>query len=551
MDSATAAALLDCLIVEWENEVVEFKRGKDGFSSNDLGKYVTALANEANLRTRDRAWLVFGVDNNTREVCGSSYKEGAERLQADKQQILNGTGSFTVREIHVLTQSAGRVVMFEIPAAPRGIPIGWKGHYYGRAGESLGPLGQDKVDEIRSQTLATDWTAQVVPEAKLTDLDLVALDTARARYAAKYANLFSADDVAQWADAAFLDRAKVTQNGQMTRAGLLLLGKPEAVWMLSPHPAEITWRLEGEERAYEHFAPPFLLATSRLFSRIRNVQLRILPADELLAHEVAKYDQKVVLEALHNCIAHQDYSRSGRVVVSEHPDRLVLENQGEFYDGAPEDYVLRDRVPLRYRNAWLAQAMTELNMIDHVGYGILDIYRRQRQRYFPLPDYDLNENETVRMTIHGRVVDPAYSQLLMQETGLSLVDVLALDRVQKRLPLAEDALSQLRRRKLVEGRKPNIHVSASVAAATASKAEYIRTRSQDDEHYARLLFDYLAKFGRADRAEIDQLLMDKLSDALSVEQKRDKIGNLLTKLRRQKLIVNAGSRGKPEWRLAE
>lgn len=551
LDPIAMSDLLTRLIANWESEVVEFKRGKDGFSSDDLGKYASALANEANLRGQARAWLIFGVDDKTRQVCGTSYKEEAERLQADKQQVQNGTGSFTFREIHVLVHPQGRVILFEIPAAPRGMAISWKGHYFGRAGESLGPLGQEKLDEIRSQTLATDWTAQVVPGATIADLDPHALKVARERFTAKHANRFPAEDVLGWSDIALLDRAKVTQNGQITRTALLLLGKPEAAWRLSPHPAEITWRLEGEERAYEHFRPPFLLATTQVFARIRNVQLRILPENELLAHEVAKYDQKVVLEALHNCIAHQDYSRSGRIVVIEYPDRLVLENDGAFYEGKPEDYILRDHVPRRYRNAFLAQAMTELNMIDHMGYGILDIYLRQRQRFFPMPDYDLDETEMVRLTIHGRVVDPAYSRLLMQEAKLPLVDVLALDRVQKRLSVGEDALRHLRRHKLVEGRKPNIHVSAKVAAATDSKAEYIRTRSQDDEHYARLICDYLGKFGKADRTELDKLLLDKLSEALSGEQKQDKISNLLTKLRRQGRIRNVGSRGKPEWRIAE
>ena len=83
----------------------------------------------------------------------------------------------------------------------------------------------------------------------------------------------------------------------------------------------MTWKLVGQETAYEHFGPPFLLQTSQLYQRIRNIQLRLLPDDELLPHEVSKYDQKVVLEALHNCIAHQDYTRNGRVVVTELPDR--------------------------------------------------------------------------------------------------------------------------------------------------------------------------------------------------------------------------------------
>jgi ATP-dependent DNA helicase RecG len=133
------------------------------------------------------------------------------------------------------------------------------------------------------------------------------------------------------------------QNGQITRTTLLLLGKAESAGLLSPHPAQLTWKLEGPERAYEHFGPPFLLNTSRLYQRIRNIQLRLLPEDELLPIEVSKYDQKIVLEALHNCIVHQDYIRNGRVVVTEQPDRLRF--LGRKLRGATAIPFLRKRWP--------------------------------------------------------------------------------------------------------------------------------------------------------------------------------------------------------------
>ena len=243
--------------------------------------------------------------------------------------------------------------------------------------------------------------------------------------------------------------------------------------------------------------------------------------------------------------------RNGRVVVIEQPDRLVFENEGSFYEGAPDDYLEGNRIPRRYRNPFLAQAMAELNMIDTMGYGIHDMFARQARRYLPMPDYDLGESGAVRLTIYGGVVDPAYSRLLIQQTDLPLADVLALDRVQKHLPIPDEAVTRLKRAGLIEGRKPRFYVSASVAKATASKADYIRTRAQDDEFYAKLVIDYLHQFGQASRAEIDKLLIDKLSDALTLEQKQRKIGNLLTKLRRRERILNAGSRGAPEWRLAE
>jgi ATP-dependent DNA helicase RecG len=552
MNQTQLIELLDQLIAVWENEVVEFKQAGKDYHTDKIGEYFSALANESNLRGLDRAWLVFGVNDKTRTVVGSDYRPEPERLQSLKMQIAdNAEPSVTFRNIRELSHPQGRVVLFEIPASPRGIPIAWKGHYYARAGESLTSLGLDKLDEIRQQTMAIDWSAQIVPEATHHHLDEAAVQKARESFARKYANRFPSDDVSRWSLSTFLDRARLTREGGITRTALLLLGKPESAHLISPHPAQMTWKLEGPERAYEHFGPPFFLSTSSLYQKIRNIQLRMLPDGELFAVEVSKYDQKIVMEALHNCIAHQDYSRNGRIIVTEWPDKLTFENEGSFFEGQPSDYISGDKTPRRYRNPFLAQAMAELNMIDTMGYGIHTMHVVQARRYLPMPDYDLSDFNVVCMTIHGGIVDPAYSRLLMLSTDLSLDDILALDRVQKKLPLSDDIIRHLRRTGLIEGRKPNLHVSAIVAKATSSKADYIKTRAQDDAFYSKMIKDYLTKFGKASRQEIDKLLLGKLSDALNDEQKANKIANLLTNLRRSGHIRNTGSRKTPIWEIAE
>lgn len=552
MDEQALEQLLHSLIERWESEVVEFKRGGKGFSTSDLGKYLSALANEANLRACESAWLVFGIDDKTRRILGSEYRQAPGELHRLKMQIADGTEpSITFRDIHELETPEGRVLLFEIPPAPMGMPIAWQGHYFARAGESLTGLGLDKQDAIRRQTDATDWSVQLVPNASLDHLDPEAVSKARESFAKKYANRFEPGEVMGWPLATFLDRAKLTLDGKVTRAALLLLGKEEAAPLLSPHPAQLTWKLEGPERAYQHFGPPFLLATTRLYQQIRNVQVRILPEDQLLGVELAKYDQRIVLEALHNCIAHQDYARNGRVLVTEEPDRLILENAGGFFEGRPEDYVTGHKTPMHYRNPFLVNAMVELNMIDTMGYGIHEMHLGQAKRYLPMPDYDVTDPSRVRLTIYGSIVDPAYTRMLIKKTELSLQEILALDRVQKQLPLDKEMTSRLRRAKLIEGRQPNLRVSAEIATATATKAQYIHTRGQDDAFYAKLVTDYLAKFGSASRQEIDTLLWDKLSAALDEPKKKAKVGNILTKLRRAGQIRNAGSRGAPEWRLVQ
>jgi ATP-dependent DNA helicase RecG len=130
MAQARLNQLLTELIAAWENEVVEFKQAGNDYSTDEIGKYFSALANEANLRGVEAAWLVFGVNNKTRSVVNSDYRLQPERLQSLKMQIAeNAEPRMTFRDIHELHHPGGRVILFEIPAAPRGIPIAWKGYY--------------------------------------------------------------------------------------------------------------------------------------------------------------------------------------------------------------------------------------------------------------------------------------------------------------------------------------------------------------------------------------------------------------------------------------
>ncbi len=331
----------------------------------------------------------------------------------------------------------------------------------------------------------------------------------------------------------------------------MLLGRRESTHHLSPHVAELTWKLEGEERAYEHFNPPFLLETSRLYQRIRNLRLSLLPPGQLIPVDLPKYDQAIVLEALHNCIAHQDWRVCERILVIERAGELEFGNAGGFFDGAPDDYVLGNRTPRRYRNRFLAEAMVNLRMMDTMGFGIREVmFRGQARRYLPLPDFDLTEPGHVTLRLAGRFIDENYSRALLAQGDFTLEEIFALDRIQKGLPVEGAVLRELRKRGLVEGRRPALHISAKVAAAVGREGDYIRTRRQDDAHYKHLILDYLKQFGEASRDDFRRLLNNKLPELLTDEQKESKVHNLLTALKREGKIVRSGqSLSSARWRL--
>lgn len=536
-----------------ETEWLEFKRAGKNFDFNKLGKYFSALSNEANLKNKSCGWLIFGIEDKNRKIAGTKYRQNRASLDNLKSKIAEKTnGRITFVDIHVLQLPEGRVVMFQIPPAPQGIPTSWEGHYYGRDGESLSPLNIQEIEQIRGQSNQIDWSAQICEDAAIDDLDEEALALARKRFKEKNKSQSFADEIDKWTTATFLDKARVTMNGKITNTAIILLGKPEASYYLSPAVAQITWKLEGPEQAYSHFDPPLLINTNKVYQKIRNIKYKILPENTLFPVEVDKYDSWVILEALNNCIAHQDYAKQSRIIVTEKLDELLFDNAGNFFEGTVDDYTLGNKTPEKYRNLFLAQAMVSLGMIDRMGFGIKKMYLEQRNRYFPMPQYDLKRPDHVRLKIIGKMLDENYTKMLIEHTDISLETVIYLDKVQKREKVTKEGARLLRKQNLVEGRYPNLFVTSRIAAIAEEKSDYIKNRAFDNSHYKEMVISFIKKFGVASREDINKLLLDKLSDILDENQKLKKIDNLLQEMaRKDRTIKNIGSRKKPEWTLTK
>jgi ATP-dependent DNA helicase RecG len=536
-----------------ETEWFDFKEAKTTFDPEKLGEYFSALSNEANLKGQPCGWLIFGVEDRLpRRIVGTQYKTDRAALDVMKKHVADQTSQrLTFIEIHELLLPEGRVLMFEIPPAPPGVPTSWKGHYYGRDGESIGALNAEEYERIRAQAVRQDWSAGIVETASVADLDDAAIAFARAQFKKKNPNF---TDEPSWDTPTFLNKAKVCIGGKVTRTALLLLGKPESAHLISPAQAQVTWVLKGADgvdRDYRHFGMPLILVGDELLKKIRNLTVRHLRGGTLFPEEVTQYDEWVIRETLHNCIAHQDYSAAARINVVETDDTLLFSNRGSFIPGTVEQMIAADAPPDVYRNPFLAQAMVSLNMIDTIGSGIKRMFRVQRERSFPMPDYELEDPSKVVVRLSGRIIDENYTRLLLSDGELDLTDVIALDKVQKKLPVDDDTSARLRKRGLVEGRRPNLFVSARVAAVTDAKADFIKNRAFDKAHYQALVVAYLEKFDEANLDDFRRLLLSKLSDALSDEQKSDFIKNLLQDMRRRGLIETDGDRRWAKWRLAK
>lgn len=304
--------------------------------------------------------------------------------------------------------------------------------------------------------------------------------------------------------------------------------------------------VNGNEKDYLIASCPLLLAVDKVYAKIRNITYRYIKDGTLFPEEVAQYEPYVIREALNNCIAHQDYTKNGRINVVESEDQLLFTNLGDFIPGSVEKVVKENAPEEHYRNQFLATAMFNVKMVDTAGGGIRKMFNYQRSRYFPLPDYELTK-ERVKVTIIGKVLDMDYARVLARHPSLSLEDIIMLDKVQKKIKLTDFEEKHLKKRKLIEGRKPNFYISLEVAKQTGQKAAYSRNRAFDNKYYRDLIEKAISEHGHIDRKEVDQLLWTKLPEMLTDAQKKIKINNLLADLRKENRIRNTGSATRPKW----
>lgn len=537
--------LKQLLSLTTENEVVEFKEAKNQYDKDKLGKYFSALSNEANLKGKPNAWLVLGVKND-KSVAGTSIND--HQINKYKAEMANHTSpKLSFANVHKVNYQGLDVLMLEIPAAPQGTPVSWKGHRYGRDGESLGGLNDYELKKIQSQIQKEDWSAQIIEHASLDDLSSEAINMARKQYAEKNAKL--KEEITKWDDVTFLNKAKVCINGKITKTAILLLGKPESEHYISPATAKISWILKDRdniEKDYEHFTCPLLLEVQHVKAKIRNLKYRYIKDGTLFPDEVDQYDPYIIREALNNCIAHQDYRLGGKINVVEHEDgRLTFANSGTFIPESIEKVIEVDAPETNYRNPFLANAMVNLNMIDTIGSGIKKMFVIQKNKYFPLPDYDFS-NEKITVQITGKVVDVNYARKLAEYKELALQDIILLDKVAKNKAISSDEARQLKSRNLIEGRKPNYHISSSVASATGEKAKYIKQKGFDDEYYENMIIEFLKKFEVASSLDFKNLLENKLPEILDDGQKENKLRNMLQKMKRNGIIEVDDKR---KWKL--
>lgn len=174
--------------------------------------------------------------------------------------------------------------------------------------------------------------------------------------------------------------------------------------------------------------------------------------------------------------------------------------------------------------------MVHFNMIDTVGRGIPKMFSEQRRRFFPMPEYEIdNESKTVSVTIYGISSDDAYTDLLKSDSSLSLMECLWLDAVRRHKPITKEAAKHLKERNLIEGKAPRYNIALSVAQKVQQVGHYTKETGLKKDAMVKLVLQLAcnAEAGGFKRTDVFEILEQSLPALMAKTQKLNYITNML------------------------
>jgi ATP-dependent DNA helicase RecG len=529
-----------------EDEHLEFKEATNSFGRDKAGQYCSALSNAGG------GYLILGItDRVPRQVLGTRAFN-ATSLASLKNYLYEQLHSITV-EAEIVRYRGKDTVVFSVPPHPSGQVVTFGDIPYTRLGESIRPMPQSCLKTILLEDV-TDYSNLEEPGSNLSrDIDTNALEIFRQQWI----NKSHIEDLANRSAKRLLTDAELIRNGHLTKAALILLGTREAVGQFMPN-AEIILEYRSQEgqidfsdRASYRQGLFGCLSQVEAWLKKRNSVQHF--QDGLYMRDIETFDERSMREAIMNAVAHRDYRLPGSIFVRQYPAKLVIESPGGLPVGVTTENILGETVP---RNRRIAENLERTGLVERSGQGFDMMYRQAITQSKQLPDLTGTDSYIVRITLDGRVLNPAFLQFL-QRLGNNLANSLPLENLRVLSILSsqdptvpndlKNRISSLREQGLVEivghGRGSHAILSRKLYSAMGQTGKYTRRKGLDkDENKALIMKHVQDSQNGAVIKELEDVLPDKT---------RPQIHALLRELVQEGKIVHTGNKRSGKWRIKQ
>jgi ATP-dependent DNA helicase RecG len=418
---------LNAILGKNENEHIEFKAARDSYSKNDVADYTIALANERG------GYLILGVtDKKPHKIVGSSAFPEQEKL---KKWLLDVTHLRV--DIQELMTPKGRVVIFQIPSRPLGMPYHRDGRYLMRSGESVVPMTADMLQRIFNET-GPDFSAELCPKVKIDELDINAIEDFRKRWIKKSGN----KALAGYSVEQLLIDAELLVEGKLNYAALILFGTKEC---LGKHlgNSELIFEYKSTDNSEsaeqrENYRKGFFSFYDDLWNKINLRNPKRHYQEGLFIWDIEAFNESAIREAILNAVSHRDYRMPGPIFVHQFSDKIEINNPGGLPAGITFENILWQTAP---RNRRLAETFEKCGLVERSGQGMNRIFESCIQQGKGIPDFSRSDADNFWICLNGQIRHPEFLRVLErigeeQVASFSTDDFVTLDAIYNDEPLA-------------------------------------------------------------------------------------------------------------------
>lgn len=388
-----------------ETEWVEFKINKG--APEEIGEYISALSNSAALHGKDVGYIVWGVEDSTHALVGTSFrprsaKVGSEELENWLSRLLIPSIHFLVREIE---EAGKRFVVFEIPAATH-TPVRFKDFEYVRVGTYKKKLRDhpEKERALWAVFSRTSFEEGIALQHGSSDQVLALLDYPEYFRLMGQALPDNRVAILDRLSAEKIIRPSSRSGYDITNVGAILFARHLSEFGRLARKALRVIQYKGSNRVETIKEQPGDKGYAIGFQGAIRYINDLLPQNEQVGQavrtEVRMYPEIAIRELVANAIIHQDFNIAGAgPMVEIFSDRMEITNPG-----VPLIDTLRfiDEPP-RSRNEVLAALMRRMRMCEERGSGIDKVIFNVEVFQLPAPDFRTAGNSTVAVLYGPRL----------------------------------------------------------------------------------------------------------------------------------------------------
>lgn len=534
-----------------ESETVEFKGYANAnalYNSKDLAEELSALANH------NGGVVIIGVrDNNDvphgqwqEQLCGISDIDPIET----KERISGKLKPHVTLQVSIATFEGKQYVAIQIEKSHESLVSTASGKTCIRDGRSSRPMSPAEIEKAVKSLSRYDWSSDFPDRDITTALDSQSLQEAIEDFRLKR-NLTARPSVQS-----YLEAVGATQNGKLTRGGLLFLGNENSIRdALGTFEFRFTWKKPNGELIIND------VWADNLWNSIRRAERHFDKCNsnqkfksEGTVFEAPLMDRIAFHEALLNSMVHRDYSLDGMTSVTYSGDALRIHSPGTFFGGVTAENIARHEP--RHRNKNLARILMTHNLVDRAGMGVLRMGVGSLRYGRAFPEFR-EQSDAVEVKLEAKYLRPAIAVLSIKNSeDWGIPELLILNSVYETGVVALEDLER-RLEKLVDspldtivssvGHIPQVEICGSkdglfVRVVPAWKAYLSVSRifrvSPSSQNYVDM-FRYIRTHGEASNADLTDLLGYNYSSQTSKF------------LRETKFVERHGNGPSARWRIVE